>query len=224
MPGTVTWLAPVGSTVARGQPVYAVDTRPVVRLPGAAPAWRDLGPSSADGIDVRQLEQALTDLGHTTGLDLTVDEDWTAVTTIAVEAVAEVAGRRARRARSGSATCCSRRRTCASTSTWPTSARSWSPARRCSPSVGRSGSSPSRCGPARPVWRRSAGPRPSTLPDGTSTDGTITATAVVTVDEQPQLQVTITADRHPRSTGWREGTPVEVGLDQTVATDVLVVP
>ena len=41
-------------------------------------------PSSADGADVRQLEQALTDLGHTAGLDLTVDEDWTSVTTAAV--------------------------------------------------------------------------------------------------------------------------------------------
>ena len=43
-----------------------------------------------------------------------------------------------------------------------------------------------------------------TLPDGTSTDGTVTATAVVTVDEQPQLQVTITpTDRARRRAGWR---------------------
>ena len=50
---------PVGSTVADGQPLYAVDTRPVVRLTGAVPAWRDLGPSSPTAPTCCQLEQAL---------------------------------------------------------------------------------------------------------------------------------------------------------------------
>src|SRR5690349_6653088 len=39
--GTVTALAAVGSTVGQGGLLYAVDTRPVVRLTGALPAWRD---------------------------------------------------------------------------------------------------------------------------------------------------------------------------------------
>ena len=223
VPGTLTWLAPVGSTVANGQPVYAVDARPVVRLPGAVPAWRDLGPSSADGIDVRQLEQALTDLGHTAGLDLTVDEDWTSVTTRRRQAVAEVAGRRAdghgpARRRDVHAAGRARRRAPGRPRRARRARRAG--ARRRRDAAGRhrrAADQPGRSGTGR---RR---PRPSTLPDGTTTAGTITATAVVTVDEQPQLRVTITpADA--LVDGLAEGTPVEVGLDQTVATDVLVVP
>lgn len=83
--GTVTWAPPVGSVVAEGERLYRLDSDPVLRLDGTVPAWRDLGPSVSNGQDVRQLEQALTDLGYTEDLDLEVDRDWTWVTTIAVE-------------------------------------------------------------------------------------------------------------------------------------------
>lgn len=220
--GTVTWLAPVGATVATGRPVLAIDARPVVRLPGAVPAWRDLGPSSTDGDDVRQLEQALTDLGHAAGLDLTVDDDWTSVTTTAVRR-------------------------------WQTSLGVTSTGTvrlgdvLFTPEDVRVGEHLADLGalvePGAPVLLVGATRRlvtvalrtsqaalapvgavaSLTLPDGTSTDGTVTATTVVTVDEQPQLQVTI-APTDSLLDGLPEGTPVEVGLDQTVATDVLVVP
>lgn len=222
VPGTVTWLAPVGTTLAAGQPVFAVDARPVVRLPGAVPAWRDLGPSSADGVDVRQLEEALTDLGHTAGLNLTVDADWTSVTTAAV------------------------RRWQRSLGVAPTGTVRLGDVLFTAEDV-RVGEHVADLGalvePGAPVLSVGATRRlvtvalrtsqaalapvgavaSLTVPDGTSTDGTVTATAVVTVDEQPQLQVTV-APTDTLLDGLAEGTPVEVGLDQTVATDVLVVP
>jgi len=57
----------------------------VLRLDGTVPAWRDLGPSVSNGKDVRQLEEALVRLGYADDLDMEVDNDWTWVTTIAVE-------------------------------------------------------------------------------------------------------------------------------------------
>ncbi|MBO3084236.1 peptidoglycan-binding protein [Cellulomonas fengjieae] len=222
VPGTVTWLAPVGSTVGTGQPVYAVDARPVVRLPGASPAWRDLGPSCTDGVDVRQLEQALADLGHTTGLDLTVDEEWTSVTTAAVRRWQTSLG-------------------LSRTGTVPLGGVVFTPHDvRVDEHLVDLGA---LVEPGAPVLSVGAtrrlvtvalrtsqaalapvgGAASLTLPDGSSTDGTITSTAVVTVDEQPQLRVTITpAD--VLVDPLVEGTPVEVGLDQTIATDVLTVP
>lgn len=221
-PGTVTWLAPAGSTVAAGQPLYAVDARPVVLLRGTVPAWRDLGPSSADGIDVRQLEQALTDLGLTAGLGLTVDEDWSWVTTAAVTRWQKSLG-------------------VAPTGTVRLGDVLFAPEDvRVDERLADLGA---MVEPGAPVLSIGATQRivtvalrtsqaglapvgaaaSLTLPDGTSTGGTIAATAVVTVDEQPQLRVTI-APTDLLLDGLVEGTPVEVGLDQTVATDVLVVP
>ncbi|KQR16320.1 efflux RND transporter periplasmic adaptor subunit [Cellulomonas sp. Leaf334] len=222
VPGTVTWLAPVGSTVATGQPVYAIDARPVVRLPGAAPAWRDLGPASVDGVDVRQLEQALTDLGHAAGLDLTVDDDWTSVTTAAVRRWQKALG-------------------VARTGTVRLGDVLFTPEdMRVDEHLADLGALVEPGAPVLSVGSTQrlvtvtlrtsqaalapvGGAATLTLPDGTSTDGTITATGVVTVDEQPQLRVTI-APADALVDGLVEGTPVEVGLDQTVASDVLLVP
>jgi peptidoglycan hydrolase-like protein with peptidoglycan-binding domain len=83
--GTVTWAPPVGSVVTEGERLYRLDSDPVLRLDGTVPAWRDLGPSVTNGVDVRQLEEALAELGYTEDLDMAVDNDWTWVTTIAVE-------------------------------------------------------------------------------------------------------------------------------------------
>ena len=83
--GTVTWTPTAGSVVKEGERLYRLDSDPVLRLDGTVPAWRDLGPSVTNGKDVEQLEQALTDLGYTDDLGMEVDNDWTWVTTIAVD-------------------------------------------------------------------------------------------------------------------------------------------
>ncbi|HEY8523714.1 MAG TPA: peptidoglycan-binding domain-containing protein [Acidimicrobiales bacterium] len=83
--GTVTGLAPIGSVIDRGGTLVEVDGRPVPLLIGDRPLWRPLGPDVEDGPDVEQLEANLVALGVVTPDELTVDEDWTAATTDAVE-------------------------------------------------------------------------------------------------------------------------------------------
>ena len=83
--GTVTWTPALDSVVAEGEPLYRLDADPVLRMDGAVPAWRDLGPDVTNGRDVLQLERALFDLGYADDLDMEVNGDWTWVTTIAVE-------------------------------------------------------------------------------------------------------------------------------------------
>ena len=80
--GTVTTVAPVGSVLTVGQVLYSVDLEPAVLLVGEVPAFRALDVDVSDGPDVRQLEQALADLGY--GTDLTVDDHFTSVTAAAV--------------------------------------------------------------------------------------------------------------------------------------------
>jgi peptidoglycan hydrolase-like protein with peptidoglycan-binding domain len=80
--GTLTWLAPVGSTVKRGQPAYKVDDRPVVLLYGATPLYRALT-VGVEGADVKQLEQNLKALGYS---GFTVDTTYTSSTASAVKA------------------------------------------------------------------------------------------------------------------------------------------
>jgi peptidoglycan hydrolase-like protein with peptidoglycan-binding domain len=74
--GTLTWIAPVGSTVKRGEPLFKVDERPVVALYGSLPLYRTLR-DGAEGRDVRQLERNLAALGRTR---FTVDDTYTAAT------------------------------------------------------------------------------------------------------------------------------------------------
>jgi multidrug efflux system membrane fusion protein len=79
--GTVTWLPGAGAEIGRGQPLYRVDDVATVLLYGAVPAYRPLGPGDS-GVDVRQLEQNLADLGQT---GFTVDDEYTDATAAAVE-------------------------------------------------------------------------------------------------------------------------------------------
>jgi hypothetical protein len=83
--GTLTWLPASGRVIGEGEALYRIDTTPVVRLDGAVPAWRDLGPEVSDGRDVRQLEKALLRLGYGDDHDMAADGEWTWVTTLAVE-------------------------------------------------------------------------------------------------------------------------------------------
>jgi len=61
--GVVTELPPAGAGIGFGGVLYRVDTRPVILLSGALPAWRDFATGMDDGEDVRQLEQNLLAFG-----------------------------------------------------------------------------------------------------------------------------------------------------------------
>jgi peptidoglycan hydrolase-like protein with peptidoglycan-binding domain len=82
--GTLTWLAPSGSGVDRGEALYEVDGRKVPLLFGDRPAWRPLGPDTS-GVDVKQLKQNLVALGYGTAGGLGTGDAWTAATTDAVK-------------------------------------------------------------------------------------------------------------------------------------------
>jgi peptidoglycan hydrolase-like protein with peptidoglycan-binding domain len=78
--GTLTWIAPVGSTVKRGKPLFKIDQRPVAALYGSLPLYRTLR-VGVTGADVRQLERNLGKLGYTGFL---VDDTYDAATAAAV--------------------------------------------------------------------------------------------------------------------------------------------
>jgi peptidoglycan hydrolase-like protein with peptidoglycan-binding domain len=83
--GTVTWLAPEGTLVDRGEALYELDGQKVPLLLGDRPVWRPLAEGAAAGPDIRQLEENLVALGHATAKNLDVDDTWTAATTAAVK-------------------------------------------------------------------------------------------------------------------------------------------
>ena len=74
--GTLTWIAPEGSTVKRGEPLFKLDERPVVALYGSLPLYRTLR-AGVKGPDVKQFEENLSKLGYT---GFTVDDTYTAAT------------------------------------------------------------------------------------------------------------------------------------------------
>ncbi|MCT4356588.1 peptidoglycan-binding protein [Streptomyces sp. Je 1-79] len=61
-------LVQAGGTFRAGRVLMEISGRPVFVLPGTLPVYRDLKPG-AHGEDVRQLQKALTGLGHGTGGD-----------------------------------------------------------------------------------------------------------------------------------------------------------
>ena len=71
--GTLTWIAPAGSTVKRGEPLFKIDERPAVAFYGSLPLYRTLRDGTT-GADVRQLERNLAALGYT---GFTVDDTYT---------------------------------------------------------------------------------------------------------------------------------------------------
>jgi peptidoglycan hydrolase-like protein with peptidoglycan-binding domain len=74
--GTLTWIAPEGSTVKRGEPLFKLDQRPVVALYGSVPLYRTLR-GGVKGTDVNQFEKNLSKLGYAR---FTVDGSYTAAT------------------------------------------------------------------------------------------------------------------------------------------------
>ncbi|MFJ8438840.1 peptidoglycan-binding protein [Kitasatospora griseola] len=83
--GTVTGLPAPGEVIKTGGAVWEVDGKPVVLFTGERPLWRDLAEGVPDGPDVKQLKRNLVDLGHASGLGLTVDAKFTAATAVAVK-------------------------------------------------------------------------------------------------------------------------------------------
>jgi multidrug efflux system membrane fusion protein len=84
LPGTITWLAPEGSVVRRGEPLLRVDGRGVFLMYGEVPAWRRLA-EGAEGPDVRQLEWNLVALGHDPQRDVAIDGEFDPDTKAAVQ-------------------------------------------------------------------------------------------------------------------------------------------
>jgi biotin carboxyl carrier protein len=80
----ITGVANVGDEIASGDVLYTVESSPVVALAGALPAWRTMNRSSADGLDIAQLEAALVALGYDPNGDVVVDQEWDSDTTAMV--------------------------------------------------------------------------------------------------------------------------------------------
>jgi peptidoglycan hydrolase-like protein with peptidoglycan-binding domain len=83
--GVVTNHAQVGEVVTAGDVVYSLGDVPTVVLRGDLPAWRMLREGVDEGADVRQLEQALVDLGYDPDGSVTIDEEFTGLTEAMVE-------------------------------------------------------------------------------------------------------------------------------------------
>jgi peptidoglycan hydrolase-like protein with peptidoglycan-binding domain len=83
--GTITALPALGTIVDRGETLVEVDGHAVPLWFGDRPLWRQLGPDVDDGADVAEVEANLVALGLASADELTVDQDWTSVTTEAVE-------------------------------------------------------------------------------------------------------------------------------------------
>ena len=83
--GNITDLAPVGTAVAAGTELFAVNTNKTYALLGDhVRNDRTLKSGVADGIDIEALEENLTALGHDPDETLTVDRRWDDATTDAV--------------------------------------------------------------------------------------------------------------------------------------------
>jgi peptidoglycan hydrolase-like protein with peptidoglycan-binding domain len=80
-PGVLTAAPAPGTTIRRGEPLYAVANQPVRLLYGAVPAYRDFAIGMSGGPDVAQLERNLAALGQDPGR---VDSRFTAATATAI--------------------------------------------------------------------------------------------------------------------------------------------
>ncbi len=83
---TITSIVGVNTDLHSGDVLYTVDGEPVVALDGDLPAWRSLSTSSADGVDIAQLEAALVALGYDPSGKVTVDNHFDAATRTMVKA------------------------------------------------------------------------------------------------------------------------------------------
>ncbi|HEX2783021.1 MAG TPA: peptidoglycan-binding domain-containing protein, partial [Ilumatobacteraceae bacterium] len=83
---TITSIVAVNTDLHSGDVLYTVDGEPVVALDGNLPAWRSLSTSSADGVDIAQLEAALVALGYDPNSNVAVDNHFDTATRTMVKA------------------------------------------------------------------------------------------------------------------------------------------
>jgi peptidoglycan hydrolase-like protein with peptidoglycan-binding domain len=81
----VTSVISVGAPVTIGTVLYAVESKPVVAMSGALPAWRTLKVGVSDGPDVQQLELSLVALGYDRSNTMKVDQHFDSNTKAAVQ-------------------------------------------------------------------------------------------------------------------------------------------
>ena len=77
----VTSVARVGTTVGRGQQLFAVNSQPTLLLYGSFPAYRALASGVTDGPDVKQLQSNLVALGYAS---IVPSETWNSATTTGI--------------------------------------------------------------------------------------------------------------------------------------------
>ena len=83
---TITSIIATNTAIQPGDVLYTVDGSPVVALDGALPAWRSLSTSSADGIDIAQLEASLVALGYDPAQKVIIDNHFDSATRTMVKA------------------------------------------------------------------------------------------------------------------------------------------
>lgn len=88
-PGTLTWLPSAGKVIGQGEPVYKANNVPVPLFRGDTPFWRPLASGMSDGLDVRELEQNLADLGF---FHRTPNKEFTSATATAIKKWQKSAG------------------------------------------------------------------------------------------------------------------------------------
>lgn len=84
--GTITWLPSVGQVITPGQALLRIADEPVILMNGRTPAYRDLGPSDGDALDILELNRNLVALGFDPE-GVVVDDAWQAATTAGVDAL-----------------------------------------------------------------------------------------------------------------------------------------
>jgi hypothetical protein len=226
-PGTVTWLPAMGQVVEQGQALYQLDGAPVLLLYGAIPAWHTLT-AGMRAADVAQLNHNLVALGYLHPQDVEAAWDrFTAATTAGVRKLQHHLG-------------------ADQTGTLELGAVVFLPgAARVTAlqsSLGAAASGPilqaSSTTPGVSVALAAdrqaevkAGDQVGiTLPDGSTTAGTVTRVGTVATAPSgdgaavnPTVQVTI-ALTDPAAAGRWDHAPVLVSITTTTVADVLTVP
>ena len=83
--GIVTALPDEGDVIGFGEALFHIDNEPVLLFEGSVPQFRRFTSNMTDGADVEQLERNLAQFGYADDFDLSVDEDFTAITRDVVE-------------------------------------------------------------------------------------------------------------------------------------------
>jgi hypothetical protein len=225
-----TALPVAGQVIPPRQPVWSVDGHPVVLLPGTLSPWRAFTPGMTPGPDVAALNQALIDLG---GDGLTVSDTFTDATAAAIDRLQGSLG-------------------LPQTGTLPLGSAVFAPTALRVTAVHPQVGGPVSAGapvvdvtsttpivnvalPVDESYLVKVGDLVSvTLPDGATTNGTITAVGTVATNTTPSsgsssnppsatINVTVTM-AHASGAASLDQAPVTVNITNGTATNVLAVP